>query len=186
MGSYVPTGRKKRNSISQALAEAERDHLLDCPNADYFLRAEALVLDAILLYLMWKGIHHGCTLIGTQLIPWVHATLGIQGEFLSSPETLMAHVALLLQIGVLFAHLVWSTSCYGGSPGKLLLGLRVIDIADGRLLDLGRCTLREIVGKSISFGAFGFGALLPLVREDHRALHDLMSQSVVKRVHGKP
>ena len=34
MGTYLPQTSKRKRSVSQALREAEEEHLLDCPNAD--------------------------------------------------------------------------------------------------------------------------------------------------------
>ena len=45
MGSYVPSGPRRRRSVNEALLEAEEDHFLDCPTADILLRAAAILLD---------------------------------------------------------------------------------------------------------------------------------------------
>lgn len=87
---------------------------------------------------------------------------------------------------IAYVYAVWTVATFGGSPAKLLLGLRVLDATSGQKLSIPRVILREIIGKALGLALLGGGLLMPLMRQDHRSLHDLLSQSVVKRVHGGP
>ncbi|OQW52431.1 MAG: hypothetical protein A4S09_08745 [Proteobacteria bacterium SG_bin7] len=74
---------------------------------------------------------------------------------------------------------------FGATPGKLVLGLRVVSVETGGDLSLIQIFLREILGKFFSFFFFGFGFLLSFFRKDGRALHDLISGSRVVSVRQK-
>ena len=45
MGTYIPAGPTRKRSVSDTLVEAEEEHFLDCPNADFFIRLAAALLD---------------------------------------------------------------------------------------------------------------------------------------------
>lgn len=80
---------------------------------------------------------------------------------------------------VTFLYFGWFYSQKGASPGKIVLGLRVIDFQKGTHLGYIRAYFRETVGKFISGVPLGLGFLLAAVRSDHRALHDLIFDSQV-------
>ena len=65
----------------------------------------------------------------------------------------------------------------GGGFGKRLMGLRVVR-TDGRPLGLVRSVLRAF-GYLLSTPLFNFGFMLALFHPENRALHDLLSGSVV-------
>ncbi len=185
MGTYIPTSRKRKPSLDEALAEAEKDHFLDCPNADPRARGAAFSLDVILVSLLWTGIHHFCLTMGKYLVPFLPEE-SLPLDFLASPQTFFLYLSYVLKVSVVYLHFVWALARYGGSPAKLLLGLRALDVRTGSRLPLPRALLREFIGKPLGTAMFGFGILLPFVRPDHKALHDLIAGSVVKRVHGGP
>jgi uncharacterized RDD family membrane protein YckC len=173
--------------VHAALLEAEEDHFLDCPDADFLQRTAALVLDAILCWIMYTGIKHSCAALGTYLISWLD-TGGASPEALplSGAENAVKYVTHVLQLSLLYLYLVWSVSYYGGTPAKLMLGMRVVNASTGQRLSLPMAMLRELVGKAAGAATLGVGFWLPLIRADKRAMHDLMTTSVVKKVHGGP
>ena len=65
-------------------------------------------------------------------------------------------------------------STKAASPGKLLLGLEVYDVDGHTKLSYGRAFLRESLGKFISSVPLLMGYVIVLIREDRRALHDLL------------
>jgi uncharacterized RDD family membrane protein YckC len=186
VGTYVPSGPRKGRSVADALLEAEEDHLLDCPSADFAIRMAAFLLDGILCWLAYTSIRHISSALGTFAANLPNMQGGAQGFPLSDPEGLALYIAHVLQLSFLYLYLVWSVSRYGGTPAKLLLGMRVVDANTGQRLSLPRAMLRELVGKAAGIISGGFGLGLPLVRSDKRAMHDLLAKSVVKRVHGGP
>lgn len=66
---------------------------------------------------------------------------------------------------------------FGGSLGKLMVGLKVVN-ADGGELTLGRAVLRYACG-IINTLTLGIGLLMPLWSERRQALHDLISGTIV-------
>ncbi|MBI4406226.1 MAG: RDD family protein [Deltaproteobacteria bacterium] len=168
MGTYLPAKRRPKRSVSDALREAEEDHFLDCPQAPFLQRAAAFFLDCIFLFLIWSATRR----------------LSIAMESVISHWLQPLRYALTC---VFFWHYgIWTLPRFGGSPGKLLLGLRVVNVLSGQRLGLREALLRELIGKVLSFCTLGFGFFLPLLRQDMRALHDLISASTVKKIRGGP
>jgi uncharacterized RDD family membrane protein YckC len=71
----------------------------------------------------------------------------------------------------------------GATPGKLALGLRVIDLRTGRRLGLRRGIRRHRVIQSLSnfVAPAVIDALLPAVDRRHRSIHDRLSRAMVVR-----
>jgi uncharacterized RDD family membrane protein YckC len=177
MGQYVPTKTGKRRSISEALQEAEHDHYLDCPNADFLIRVAAFLLDAIFLFLLVTGMNRILTII-------LASPIGI-GTGLVSDDTrvLVTSLQAGLQCTLFYFYGIWPVFRFGGSAGKLILGLRIVDRDTGQKLTYVQLLLREVLGK-LFLGpvTLGVAFLMPLWREDSLALHDLLSRSAVKKV----
>lgn len=184
MGTYLPTEQKTR-SLSDTLSDAEHEHLLDCPDADFFIRLGSTLLDFILCFLIFSGITHITNAVMNLsprfVTPELTGTLSLERV-----QSSIFYVSQVLKLMLGYIYFVWTVATFGGSPAKLLLGLRVLDAGSGQKLSIPRAFLREVIGKAASVGLVGGGLILPLIREDRRALHDLMSNSVVKRVHGAP
>lgn len=84
-------------------------------------------------------------------------------------------IYLSVIIPVFYAYL---TANYGGSPGKILLGLKITD-EKGKLLSLKRALFRTYIGYSVSTVFFGMGYYWIFVDEKRRGWHDLAAGSVV-------
>jgi uncharacterized RDD family membrane protein YckC len=177
MGQYFPTKSGKRRSIADTLQEAENDHYLDCPNADFFIRTAAYLLDAIFLFLLVTGMNRILTIILTSPIGLgsLHVT--------DDTRVVVTSIHVALQCTLFYFYSIWSVVRFGGSAGKLILGLRIIDRDTGQKLDYLQLFAREVLGKFILGPiTIGVGFLMPLWREDSLALHDLLSGSAVKKV----
>lgn len=70
--------------------------------------------------------------------------------------------------------IVLSWRLLGGSPGKLLLDLRIVDARGAGRPGLGRLTLR-FVGYFVSALPLGLGFIWALFNHDRRTFHDLLS-----------
>lgn len=182
MGTYIPLTRKKRKSVADTLLEAENEHYLDCPNADLPLRSAALLLDLILFSLATSGVHQLVEALRV-LLPMV---LG------GVPETTVPLISLwtsyfswMLKTAAFYGYFVWSVIRFGGSPAKLLLGMRVVDVHSGGRLDYHQAVVRETVGKVFGLLLLA-GPVVALFRPDRRCLHDLVTASTVKKVRGVP
>ena len=190
MGTYHPAKKGRTRTLAETLAEAEEDHFLDCPNAEISYRVAAGLLDTILAFLALSGIEHICNALVApldQLGAVIH-THGLWQTLFqeASLHSLDVCVYLMISLKVSFSYFyfVWSLAYAGGSPGKLLVGLRAIDGETGQKLSFPRALAREGVGKVLSISLFGLGLLPILLRKDRKAFHDLLVSSVVKRIHG--
>ncbi len=181
MGTYRPYRARKRRSVADTLREAEHEHFLDCPNADFLQRLGALTLDIIFYTLIVSALRN-LELSAVAAIPSLTESFGM-AEL--SPIFLfwLPTVIITLKCLGLYYYYLWPLRSYGGSPAKLLLGLRIVNERTGEPPDLPQILLREIIGKPLSLVTV-FGAALALVAEDKRALHDRISNTVVKRIHG--
>jgi hypothetical protein len=56
MGKENPSRFRNSKSVVQTLEDAERDHFIDCPNADITYRTAAFLLDCILFSLAHSGV----------------------------------------------------------------------------------------------------------------------------------
>ncbi len=101
--------------------------------------------------------------------------LGFALFFLPFPEP----ISLLSRLVVIYFYYGWFYSEKGASPGKMLLGLRIVETGTHRNLNYTRAFLRESVGKFISGAILLIGFLIAGFREDKRALHDLIFESRV-------
>jgi len=70
-------------------------------------------------------------------------------------------------------------SSFGATPGKMFMGLRVVDFYSGENLGLIQILFREFFGKWLSAAILFFGYFLSVMRKDGRALHDFFSSSQV-------
>jgi len=178
MGTYKPSGPKRERSLHETLNDAEHDHFLDCPNADRMLRAGAQLLDVILCFLILSGIHH--------VVETLRAlTPNILGDAdllrLRNVNSMIFYTGSVLKLFVFYTYFIWTVVVFGGTPAKLLLGMRVLDAHTGQKLTIPVTIFREVVGKAMLLcGGFFLGM--------HRRvlIHDKLSRSVVKKVHGAP
>jgi uncharacterized RDD family membrane protein YckC len=108
--------------------------------------------------------------------PALHASIEQSTLRLTALLTEASLVAALLA-SVYF--IAFEASRWQATPGKRLLGLRVIAI-DGRDVDAKRAALRFFAG-SLSWLSLNLGHALALFRKDGRALHDLIAGTGVIR-----
>lgn len=97
------------------------------------------------------------------------------GALLSNLNTTTALLASVgpLVVGGLFAlfYSVWlESSAWQATPGKRMLGLKVVDL-QGRRINFTRSTTRNLA-KALSALSFGLGYLMPLWSMRKQALHD--------------
>lgn len=93
-----------------------------------------------------------------------------------SPSTVFS---FLISLTIIFFYYGWFYKNKGATPGKILMGLRVIDKNNGKNLSYFRAFFRETFGKLCSAFPFFIGFLIVPFREDKRALHDLILDTQV-------
>lgn len=134
--------------------------------ATFTSRWVAVAIDAIALALVVQGL----TLVGQSSLE------GFSLRFFDN----------WVQFNVPIAYYI---SCYmlnnGVTLGKKLLKIRVVNLKDeeGEFPSGGRVIYREYMLKSLSMLLLGIGYLLPLFRQDKKALHDLIGETMVVK-HG--
>jgi uncharacterized RDD family membrane protein YckC len=185
-----PVQNQFRSSIVEELEKAEEEHLKSCPEADFPMRLASIIVDGILAYLAFTGIHSLSNTLGLLLghlgnTSWGHYFKPEITSFLVKQST---HIATLFEISfkVLFAYLyfVISTSFSGGTPGKLLLGLRVVNTDNGKRIGPGKVLLRLLIAVTLNTFSFGLTYLFLLFSKSQRTLHDEITHTSVKKVHG--
>ena len=75
-------------------------------------------------------------------------------------------------------HLIGEASTWQGSPGKRLLGLRVVDARRGGRASATQCTLRFIAG-GLSWLLLNLGHLMAVLPPRYTALHDRIAGTQV-------
>src|SRR5262249_34825801 len=89
---------------------------------------------------------------------------------------------IVFSFGVSFLYNGWFYRNKGATPGKLLLGLRVVDAQTGTYLSWGQTFMREIVGRFVDALTLMIGLIMAAFRSDKRALHDLVAGTQVLRI----
>ena len=96
-------------------------------------------------------------------------------------EKSAAAAAGVIVFGGLFLIYFWLGNAYGGTPGKVILGLRVVHASEGTDLGLGRGLIRTLVWSIVAGSVFI--AAIALVRaildEKNQAIHDHAADSIV-------
>ena len=98
----------------------------------------------------------------------------VNGGEISLGGELMANL-----IGALIVLLFWAER--QGTPGKLVLGLRIVDADTGGVPTIGRLTLRY-VGYLVSALPLGLGYLWAIWDKRRQGWHDKMGRTLVVRV----
>jgi uncharacterized RDD family membrane protein YckC len=162
--------------------------------APYGLRTAAVIIDLIIM-----SILRGILMLIFTAIGWLKENSPEQEKLIqemainkADPEIVLgATMKLALDNGLLhFSAFFFLLTVLifvifivkkGGTPGKLALGLRILDIKTKNSPRWLKAILRETIAKLIS-SIMLVGYLLPLFRKDKRALHDLISSTqVVKK-----
>lgn len=145
------------------------------PSAGFAIRLAAWIFDWVLLDL----------LINLLASPWGakweqinKIALAQLTENASSPESTNAVLTVFgVAVAVGFLYSVCFNVLQGATPGKRVLGLRVVCI-DGSPLTWRIASLRR-AAELISQLAFGMGYLFILVNRENRAVHDLLARTKV-------
>ncbi|HLI82877.1 MAG TPA: RDD family protein [Bryobacteraceae bacterium] len=112
---------------------------------------------------------------GIALLAWGIAT----GVLAAISHDLGAACAMLFPV----AYFIWFLTLLrkGLTPGKLLLGLQVVDQQTGEIPGFGKMFLREIIGRFLSGLFLGIGYLWALFDKNGQAWHDKLAGTVVLR-----
>ncbi len=185
-----PLHSKFNSSIVEELDRAEEDHLRNCPEADFTTRLAALLVDAILSYLVISGLQNLCRALGILLnhAPDASWSPYFNPQFISTlshnASEITSFIEITSKILFVYFYFVASTSLAGGTAGKLLLGLRVLDINTGKKLGPGRVLIRLLIALIANCLSFGLIYSISALKKDKRTYHDEVTRATVKKVHG--
>lgn len=125
----------------------------------------------------------GCILWAVSIPVTRVATAVLALAFGSVVELHHDGIAQLIWLALIYAYYGYFYPTKGASPGKMLMGIEVLN-PDGRTrLTPWKAFFREALGKFISMVPFFMGYLIIMIRADHRALHDLLFDTRVVRKH---
>lgn len=106
--------------------------------------------------------------------------LGKSTDFENGRFLFIYAATVLTQLAVQGIYEIWFVYRKGGTPGKLILELQILD-SDGKRLSKGRATGRYFA-TYITGLTLGLGYLLPLWDPEKRTLHDMIADTrVVKK-----
>ncbi|MGH7422590.1 MAG: RDD family protein [Candidatus Methylomirabilales bacterium] len=136
-------------------------------------RAVAALVDAPLSLVL---------ILPAMVLAYVTALLGgtVAREPTLEIKLLALGAALVAGVAVSLAYHVLSWGQGGQTPGKMLMGVRVVT-RDGGDIGYGRAFLRW-VGYFIALLPFGLGLIMVLIHPRRRGLHDLLAGTSVVRV----
>jgi uncharacterized RDD family membrane protein YckC len=148
------------------------------PYASFWLRFAALLIDNLILtvpvYLLMFLV----------LIPMMLVALSgaSEGDPTAGVAAMVVFLPLiwLVMIGGQVFYFVWFESRKGGTPGKRVLGLRVVDIGTGGLLTTARAFGRYF-GRFVSALAVYIGYFVMLSHPQRQTWHDQWTRAVVIR-----
>ena len=80
-----------------------------------------------------------------------------------------------------FFYYGWFYKNKGATPGKMLLGLQVVNENTGERIGYGTTFLREYIGKFIAALILMIGFIMAGLRQDKRGLHDMLAGTRVMR-----
>lgn len=96
---------------------------------------------------------------------------------------LITLLSWLISIAISLAYHAWFNFHKGGSPGKLVLSLRVVDAETGTYIKYGHTVMRELLGKVVlNTVTLGIGYIIAGIRSDKRGLHDLVAGTRVLKL----
>ena len=181
VGIYLRRWKSPPRTIEEALSEAERDHFLDCPEPPLSVRISAAVIDLFFMWILFTAIQQIQTILTMFVILAADKSPFLKGLPIL---TLLVTLSQWARVFSLFLYSVFPLCFFGGTPGKLLMGLRVIDEKTGKNIKLEYAILREWVGKPIGILSLGTLLLPWVMGKQRQSLPDSLAHSVVKKVQG--
>jgi uncharacterized RDD family membrane protein YckC len=133
--------------------------------AHFHQRALAWVLDLFLLTAILSPILY---LLNTYAVETIHGESGL---------ILFRGVRLVLVLGVSLFALAWCTSRFGGTPGKVLLELQVMDSVSQQWLSTRQALMRILLSIPVMFSLAGI--VIMFFDKQRRTFHDRALGTVV-------
>jgi uncharacterized RDD family membrane protein YckC len=142
------------------------------PLASIPIRFAALLLDGLLPMLI---------AIPLGIVGFV-VTLGLPSLPDPTTQIVLIFVALLTYVGLLsYVALVLAMWAYGLTPGKWILGIRVVKRETGLAAGFWRMVLRQVVGQWVSAVVCYLGYIWALFDPNRQTWHDKLANTLVVR-----
>jgi uncharacterized RDD family membrane protein YckC len=172
-----PVGARIQHIVEQAIAQV----LLGAPPQSLDFRAPTRAETAVVWRRLLAYLVDLCFPLAASLLAGL--VIAIAGGEVSTPMSAFIWYAAVALMGVMNAFLI-STS--GVSPGKLCLGVAVVDADDGARIDRQRALSREFLGRFASTFLFGIGSMAALAHPLRRTWGDRMAGTAVVRMRRRP
>ena len=154
---------QQHNQFDSEIPTLKRDTENEFVPAGFWIRWGASILDGLI--------------VGIMLLP-----INIVNQILVHKESKAGYiVGTLVYYLAYFAIAGYFISKKGGLPGKLILGLKIVDLETGFFPTPGKAIFRETLGKLLSTITFMIGYIMAGFRKDKRGLHDLVASTQVLR-----
>ena len=147
--------------------------------AGFWIRFVAAIVDALILWVFTFPVSLLSGFISLAL-GFAATTEPAPGIF-SGPLILFQILSYFINAIIWIGYFAFFYQKKGGTPGKLLFNMRVVDSNTGANLNLKQTILRELIGKVLSGLLLGVGYLIAAFRSDRKALHDLLAGTQVLR-----
>lgn len=155
-------------------------------SGSFFLRFIAAILDAFIGYtiaFIISKIGQSIGLSGNHIPEKVELGVASQSYFELFANAFTQHFSSLQFLAVILnlAIIAYFLRTKGATIGKLILGLKVIDIRSRPQLSYGQIFFRETIGKLLS-SILMIGYLMALFTKNKRALHDFLAKTRVIKI----
>lgn len=147
--------------------EVERAHFAQCQPPAGEKRAASAFFDLVAL------------LLASSAVSQISQVLALVLDS-SSQAALLSAFRFLTWATAYYFYFFWCPERWGGSPGKLLFGIRVVSLKTGHYPDPAEVFIREMT-KPFAYFSF-ISPFLIATRADRRGLHELLSGTVSKYV----
>lgn len=139
-------------------------------------RLVAFIIDAVVLLVAIYPI--------TIVLNLVLAALSIDVKNMNQGADLKTIIAVyavmvLTQIILPIIYSGYFLSKKGATPGKMVMGIKVIDIKSRKKVSFWQGAFRENFGKLVSTMTFFIGFIMAAFRKDKKALHDILFSTQV-------
>ncbi|HMO17069.1 MAG TPA: RDD family protein [Oligoflexia bacterium] len=98
---------------------------------------------------------------------------------LHEEQLVLMGISYFLYYGLFFGITAWFMSRKGGLPGKLLLGLKVVDTKTGFFVSPWKALGRELFGKFLCYMTFTIGFIMIAFNKEKKGLHDYLAGTMV-------
>lgn len=129
------------------------------------LRTVAFFLDALIVGIMQNLISVGCVYLV------VHVMKLELSKFMIPIQC--------FAVGMSFCYWIGFAKLWGATPGKKMLGLRIVNLDNSLELKSSKLFLREAIGKTLSGLMLCLGYLRSYFAKDRMTWHDMMSKTKV-------